>query len=121
MKSPYKHAGVATIFLALALGVSSCTSGYPTQGNSPVAAAGVKVTPRTIQIATVGGTAQLVATVAPLDASDRAVSWESADPSVVTVDSLGRVTAHAAGVGVFVTAVTHDGHFQSSANVSVGQ
>jgi uncharacterized protein YjdB len=108
------------MIVALALGVSGC-NGYTTQVYAPVAATGVKVTPQTIQIAAIGGTAQLVAAVAPLDASDRAVSWESTDPSIVTVDALGRVTAHAAGAGVLITAITHDGHFQSSANVSVGQ
>jgi uncharacterized protein YjdB len=109
------------LVVAITLGVSSCTSGYSTQLSPPVAVTGVKVTPQTVQIATIGGTTQLVATVAPLDAGDRAVRWESTDPSIATVDSLGRVSAHAAGAGVFITAITHDGHFQSSANVSVGQ
>jgi uncharacterized protein YjdB len=108
------------MLVALALGVSGC-SGYPTQDYTPVPVEGVKVTPQTIQIATIGGTAQLEATVAPLGATDRAVTWESTDPSIATVDAQGLVTAHAAGAGVFITAITHDGHFQSSANVSVGQ
>jgi uncharacterized protein YjdB len=119
MKTPYKHAGLATLF-ALALGVSSC-NGYTTQAYAPVAATGVKVTPQSVQIAAIGGTTQLVAAVAPLDASDRAVTWESADPAIATVDAQGKVTGHAAGAGVLITAFTHDGHFQSSANVSVGQ
>ncbi|MFL5605213.1 MAG: Ig-like domain-containing protein [Gemmatimonadaceae bacterium] len=119
MKVPYKHVGTAILF-ALALGVSSC-NGYTTQAYAPVAATGVKVTPQSVQIAAIGGTTQLVAAVAPLDASDRAVTWESTDPSIATVDAAGRVTAHAVGAGVLITAITHDGHFQSSANVSVGQ
>ena len=119
MKTPYKHMRLAALFV-LALGVNSCT-GYTTQAYPPVAATGVKVTPQSVQIAAIGGTTQLMAAVAPLDASDRAVTWESTDPSIATVDAQGLVTAHAAGAGVLITAVTHDGHFQSSANVSVGQ
>ncbi len=119
MNTSYKHVSLAMLFTALTLGVGSC-SGYSTQAYAPVAVTGVKVTPQSIQIATSGGTMPLVAAVAPLDASDRAVTWESTDPSIATVDSQGLVTAHAAGAGVFITAVTHDGHFQSSANVTVG-
>ena len=108
------------MIVALALGVSGC-SGCTTQAYAPVAATGVKVTPQSVQIAAIGGTTQLTAAVAPLEASDRAVTWESTDPSIATVDARGLVTGHAAGAGVLITAVTHDGHFQSSANVSVGQ
>ena len=120
MQTSYKHVGLAMLLTALTLGASSC-SNYSTQAYAPVAVTGVRVTPQTARIGTIGGTTQLVAAVTPLDAADRALTWESTDPSIATVDAQGLVTAHAAGAGVFITAITHDGHFQSSANVSVGQ
>ena len=119
MKAPYKSVGLATLLVALVLD-ASC-SGYATQAYASVAVTSVKVTPQSIQIDAIGGTTQLLATVGPLDASDRAVTWESTDPAIATVDANGRVTALKVGAGVFITAITHDGHFQSSANVSVGQ
>lgn len=52
-----------------------------------------------------GGTRQLVATVAPLDAYDKTVTWTSADESIVTVDTDG--TLHAVGFGTtYITAET---------------
>lgn len=80
---------------------------------------GVKVTPQSVVMTFIGETRQLTAAVGPDKATDKAVTWESTDNSVATVDANGLVTARGVGAGVFITAVTHDGHFQSSANVSV--
>jgi uncharacterized protein YjdB len=80
---------------------------------------GVRVTPQSVQLTVIGETKQLVASISPANATDRVVTWESTDPSVASVDSAGLVTARSAGVGVFVTAFSHDGNFQSSANISV--
>src|SRR4051812_26801568 len=112
MRIPYGKAGVGVSFLAFALVAGGCGSGYSTQRPAPVAVSGVKVTPQSVQIAGVGGTTQLTVVVTPLDAADRVVSWESSDPSIATVDAAGRVTGRGVGAGVFVTALTHDGHFQ---------
>jgi uncharacterized protein YjdB len=100
--------------------LSACGGG-PTQ---PAAAAvvpvqGIKVTPQSVQLTAIGETKQLVASLAPTNATDRGVTWESTDPSIVSVDGAGLVTARSAGAGVFVTAFSHDGHFQASANVGV--
>ena len=75
--------------------------------------------PQVIQFSKVGETRQLVATVAPTNATDQAVTWESTDVTVASVDATGLVTAKAAGIGIFVTVITHDGHHEASANVSV--
>ena len=80
---------------------------------------GVKVTPQSIVMTAIGETRQLIATVGPEAATDKAVEWESTDTTVATVNATGLVTARGIGAGVFITAVTHDGHFQSSANVTV--
>lgn len=44
-----------------------------------------------------GGTAQLTAAVKPDNASNKAVTWESGDTSVATVDTNGKVTAVGGG------------------------
>jgi alpha-L-fucosidase 2 len=79
----------------------------------------VRVTPQVIQFAAIGETRRLVATISPANATDQAITWESTDSGVATVDAEGLVTARAAGSGVFITAYTHDGHHEASVNVSV--
>ena len=106
------------------LGVGSVGCGYsngPTYPDNPaiVSVQGVIVTPQSVQLAAVGATRQLLATVAPTNATDKAVTWESSNTAVATVDANGLVTAKAAGDGVFITVFTHDGHHQASVNVSV--
>ena len=58
-----------------------------------------------------GASKQLLASVAPSNATDRAVSWKSSNTSVATVDASGKVTAVKAGTAT-VTA-TADGKFAS--------
>jgi uncharacterized protein YjdB len=79
----------------------------------------VKLVPQSVHLFAIGESSQLVVTVAPTNATDKAVTWESTDTSVVAVSPTGVVTAMAVGSGVFITAITHDGHYQASANVSV--
>ncbi|WP_259302239.1 Ig-like domain-containing protein, partial [Bifidobacterium pseudolongum] len=57
----------------------------------------VSVSPSRLELQR-GGSGQLAATVAPSNATDRAVSWRSSNPAVASVDANGRVTALAAGV-----------------------
>jgi len=108
---------------AAALVGDGCT--YPSQpydagpGADPVSVEAVKLTPQSVVMVAIGETRQLSATVTPDDATDKAVAWESSDASVATVDAGGLVTAKAVGAGVFITVVTHDGHRQASANVTV--
>jgi len=104
------------------LGTVLGACGYSTQPDYPptsVAVEGVRLTPQSVVLVAIGETRQLVATVAPANATDQAITWESSDPGVASVDAAGLVTARAAGVGVIVTVFTHDGHHQSSTNVSV--
>ncbi|GGG56790.1 hypothetical protein GCM10011414_28290 [Croceivirga lutea] len=65
-----------------------------------------------------GETAQIIATVSPLDASNRTVSWESSDEFVATVDANGAITAVAEGSAIII-ATTNDGGFIANANVIV--
>jgi uncharacterized protein YjdB len=67
----------------------------------------------------VGDTMQLGVQIAPANATDKAISWESTDSGVAVVDSGGLVTAISVGSAVFVTVFTHDGGHQASVNVTV--
>lgn len=65
-----------------------------------------------------GGSAQLTATVKPDNASNKAVTWESGDTSVATVDTNGKVTAAGAGTAT-ITATTQDGGKTATCVVTV--
>ena len=65
-----------------------------------------------------GGTAQLTAAVKPDNASNKAVTWESGDTSVATVDTNGKVTAVGAGTAT-ITATTQDGGKTATCVVTV--
>ena len=112
----YRALALATAFVACIL----IACGNPlSEGATTVRVQGVKVTPQVLQFAAAGDTARIVATVAPANATDKLVTWNSTDPLIASVDNTGLVTARAIGVGVFVTATTHDGMHQASVNVSV--
>ncbi len=60
----------------------------------------------------------LKVTVLPEDANEKQVFWNSSNPSVVTVDETGVITALKDGIGT-VQATTRDGAFQASVDVTV--
>jgi hypothetical protein len=66
----------------------------------------------------VGGSQQLIATVIPLDATNKAVSWESDDEEVATVDQDGNVTGISVGTAT-ITVTTEDGGFNAECVVEV--
>lgn len=71
------------------------------------AVSGVSLDKTTLSLET-GKTATVKATVAPTDATDKAVTFKSADATIATVDNNGKITAIKAGtVDIIVT--THDG------------
>jgi uncharacterized protein YjdB len=61
---------------------------------------------------------QLTANFIPSNASDQTVTWSSDNPSVVTVDQTGKLSAVSDGSAA-VTVTTSDGGFQDVANVIV--
>src|SRR5437762_13133380 len=97
------------------LGAGACANPAET-----ISVQGVKVTPQVVQLLAVGDTARVHAAIAPANATDQVVSWESTDSTVASVSASGLVTAVANGAGVFITAYSHDGHHQASVNVTVG-
>lgn len=88
---------------------------YGISGNIPVT--GVTVSPTSASIA-VGATQQLTATVAPSNATNKAVSWTSSNTSVATVSSSGLVTGVAAGTAT-ITVTTQDGNKTATASITV--
>lgn len=66
-----------------------------------------------------GKTAKLEASVLPLNASIKTLTWKSSDDVVATVDAEGVVTAKYEGL-VFITATSHDGKQSATCVVIVG-
>lgn len=78
---------------------------------------GVTLNNSTLEL-TAGDTFTLKATVAPENASNKDVTWESNNTAAATVDSEGKVTAVAAGEAT-ITVTTTDGSFTADCKVTV--
>ena len=108
-----KKAGEATITVATPDGKVSASCKVHT---------GIWVTGVTLDKASrtiyYGTSVKIKATVKPKDATIQSLSWESSDPSVVTVDSTGKITGVAPGKAT-ITVKTVDGGFTASCEVKV--
>lgn len=65
-----------------------------------------------------GGTHQLIANVAPAEATDPSVTWSSSNPLVASVDENGLVTGLSQGTAK-ITIRTNDGGFTNTCNLGV--
>ena len=83
---------------------------------APVSVTGVSLDKATLELYT-GDTATLTATVEPDNATNKAVTWESSDTTVATVQD-GTVTAVKAGEAT-ITATTQDGGKTDTCTVTV--
>ncbi len=87
-----------------------------------VNAASVAVTGVTLDITsltmTVGDTNVLVATVKPDNATNKAVTWQSSNSSIVTVDAAGNIKAMAVGT-VTITVKTADSNKTATCQITV--
>lgn len=73
-----------------------------------------------VEIKNIGDSLQLIPTVKPEDATDKSVTWKSANESICTVSSTGMVTA--VGIGsTLVTVTTVDGGYTANCIVKVLQ
>lgn len=84
---------------------------------SNIAVTGVNVTPTTETIS-VNETLTLSATISPSNATNKNVTFSSADDDVATVNSSGLVTGVAPGI-VNITVTTQDGGFTATASITV--
>ena len=109
-------AGVAVVTVTTEDGGKTATCKVTVKAKV-VPVTGVDVKPWSVTIGA-NGTTKLTCTVAPSNATNRNVRWESDSPSVATVDSDGNVRAVSAGVAK-VSAVTEDGGFRSGCTVTV--
>ncbi len=91
-------------------------NGYNSSG-STVAVTGVSLDTNSATIG-VDGTKQLVATVSPSNATNKAVTWTSSKTSVATVSSEGVVTGKSAG-NTTITVRTSDGGYTATCAVTV--
>ncbi len=78
---------------------------------------GIELSHETIPVHN-GGTAQLTANILPVNASNKSVTWSSANIGIARVNNAGLVTGVAVGETV-VTATTQDGNFVDTAVVIV--
>lgn len=78
---------------------------------------GVTVAPTSATLK-INGKQQLTATIAPANATDKAVTWKSDNTSVATVSESGLVKGIAQGTAT-ITVTTHDGNKTATANITV--
>ncbi|MBQ3543803.1 MAG: Ig-like domain-containing protein [Lachnospiraceae bacterium] len=99
--------GTATITAKTSNGLTATVSVTVKENPNIVKPTGVTVSPTTLTL-TEGDASKVTATVAPSNATNKTVTWTSADTSVATVDSTGLVTAVGEG-STTITAKTSNG------------
>ena len=110
--------GSATITVTTADGgkTAACSVTVTEDGTTGVPVTGVTLNKSSLSL-TVGGTETLTATVAPSNATNKAVTWSTSNAAVATVAN-GVVTAVAAGSAV-ITVTTADGSKTAACSVTV--
>ena len=93
------------------------TPGDEDDDDPTVSVTSVSLNKKTASV-TVGKTVTLVATVSPDDATNKAVTWESDNEEVATVDEDGKVTGMSRGKAN-ITVTTADGNHTDSCEVTV--
>ncbi len=83
----------------------------------PVPVSGIVISPASIALEK-GDAASLTASVMPASATNRSVTWASADSSIAAVDESGNVTAVNGGTTT-ITATTADGSYTADCEVTV--
>lgn len=108
----YGKADVSTFF-------SAVQTPDTIQASQTVAVTGVSLAPSTAALAA-DETVQLVPTVLPANATNKAVTYASSDDAVASVDDDGLVTALATGTAT-ITVTTEDGSFTDTCSITVGE
>ena len=116
VKGAYKVAFDETVDKSLSA-IASTLVDVPEFTTLPISVTSVTLDKTTLSLEE-GATGQLTATVAPTDATNKAVSWSSDNAEVATVDSSGKVTAIKAGTAK-ITVKTTDGSKTAVCTVTV--
>ncbi|MDR1335663.1 MAG: Ig-like domain-containing protein [Tannerella sp.] len=98
---------------AVALGTQSCSDDA---GN--IRAEAVGLTPGST-VMLVNTSTTLVATVYPIEATDKGVTWASDNPPVATVDGNGLVSALSEGTAIITATATGNGYRKKTCTVTV--
>ena len=126
MKKLFKPFFTAFAVILIAGVSSGCGKDEPTPsggsggnetGPTTVAVTGVSLNKQTLSLVE-GDSETLTSTVAPSNATNKAVSWKSSDASVASVDNSGKVTAVKAGSAT-ITVTTTDGSKTATCSVTV--
>ena len=83
-----------------------------------IAVTGISLDKAELELKLKGASEQLVATIAPNDATNTTVVWTSSNEKVATVDTLGKVAPVGIGEAI-ITATTNDGGFRATCKVTV--
>ena len=117
----FARAAIVALVLGAVMGCDDMFSAELVQENETVGVAGVSVYPKFLEMDPGESTNQLNAQVVPVNASNRLIMWESSDPSILTIDAAGVITAgYADGIAV-VLARSADGEHLGSAVIAVGE
>jgi uncharacterized protein YjdB len=108
--------GTATITVSTEDGGKTATCAV-TVYKTTISVTGVTLDEETLTIKK-GESASLTATVLPITATNKSVTWSSDNPDVATVDDAGEVTALSAGTAT-ITVTTEEGNFTASCVVTV--
>jgi hypothetical protein len=118
MKNKIKVLGfialAAIIGFSMTTFLTGCGDG---SGTTDVPVTGVSLNQSSISL-TVGGSETLTATVAPKNATNKAVTWSTSNETKATVAANGKVTAVAVGTAI-ITVTTKDGRQTDACTVTV--
>lgn len=87
------------------------------ESDTPIVVEGIKLGREMMELK-VGEVQSLSFTIRPITAANTAVTWQSSNEDIATVDDNGNVTAIGAGEAM-ITVTTEDGGYQSSCRVTV--
>lgn len=80
------------IIMFIVIGLAACSNMMDEDGKKKISVSGVSLNKTSTSI-NVGSTERLVATIDPVNATEKGLVWESSNESCATVDSTGLVTA----------------------------
>jgi len=116
MKNRISLLGIIAIIAIIGLGFTAC-DGDDGSGSTTVAVTGVTVVPTTLALTVGGSTGTLSPTIAPGNATNKAVTWSTSNVAIATISN-SIVTAVSAGIAT-IKVTTTDGSKTATCSVTV--